>query len=289
MLFNGIYVPLVTPFLDGEVDLESHDSLVDYLLDYDLGGLMMFGTTGEFLALNDSEIHRLVERTLPRIKGRVPFYLTVNGANSLAIAKVIKAFEEYPIDGYLVGSPYYMKPTQEGVILHYKHLAKLTTKNIFIYNIPFRSAVNVSNETAFLLADIHNIVGIKDVCGNLEQSFELLTRRPQNFSVLAGQDPHFFASLAYGADGGIIASAHLFPDKFSNLVDTMHKGDLANGYVLWTKLQSLVSVLFEEPSPIGIKYALHKLKVLKSPECRPPLTPITQINAEKIDEAIRRV
>lgn len=289
MALKGIYVPLVTPFRHGEVDYESHDRLVDYLLEYDLGGLMMFGTTGEFLALSDSEMHQLVERTLPRIGDRLPLYLAVAGGSSLAVENIIRMFEKYPVDGYLVGSPYYMKPTQEGVILHYKQAAKASKRNMLIYNIPFRSAINVSNETVFALSEIPNIKGIKDVCGDLEQSFELLTRRPQGFTVLAGQDPHFFSTLAYGADGGIIASAHFAPEKFIELDQVMRDGDLNRGFALWSNLQPLVSALFQEPSPIGIKYALSKLKIIESPECRLPLTPITKENAALIDSALESV
>jgi 4-hydroxy-tetrahydrodipicolinate synthase len=287
MKLTGIHVPLVTPFLDGKIDFASHDRLVKHLLEYEnLGGIMMFGTTGEFLALSETEIHQLIERTIPLINKRVPYYVSVAGGSTQAVVKAIEGVEQYPIDGYLVGSPYYMKPSQAGVIQHYKLAASATKRNVLLYNIPFRSAINIDNNTAFELSKISNVTGIKDVCGNLDQSFDLLARRPDNFTVLAGQDPHFFSTLAYGADGGIIAGAHFATEKFIAIDRIMRAGDLNRGRALWKELQPLVNALFQEPSPIGIKYALAKLKIITSAESRLPMTPITHPNAVFIDQAL---
>jgi len=283
---NGVFVPMVTPFRDGSLDLESHDRLLDYLLEGEPDGLMMFGTTGERLALTESETRALTERTLERLDGRLPLYLGVAGAATAEVEHAIEVLDEYPAAGYLVGSPYYMRPNQDGLFQHYQRTSAATAKPVLIYNIPFRTAVNVANDTVLALAEVPNVVGIKDVCGDLEQSFDLLARRPNDFTVLAGQDPYLFTALAYGSDGAVLASAHLETAEFTRLVALMRAGELIRGRQLWLRLLPLVTALFTEPSPMGIKYALWRKGILHSPECRLPLTTVSPANALGIDRAM---
>jgi 4-hydroxy-tetrahydrodipicolinate synthase len=286
---EGVYVPMVTPFRDGSVDFESHERLLGYLLDFDLDGIMMFGTTGERLSLIESETRQLVERTLRRTEGRLPLYLGVAGASTAEVEQAILVLDEYPATGYLVGSPYYMRPNQDGLIEHYRRTSAATAKPVLIYNIPFRTAVNVANETVFELSEVPNIVGIKDVCGDLDQTFDLLARRRPGFSVLAGEDPHLFAAFAYGADGAVLASAHVATAEFVRFVRLMRSGDLIAGRDAWRRLLPLVSALFTEPSPMGIKYALWRMGIITSPECRLPLTTVADANAAAIDHCLAQL
>lgn len=286
---KGVFVPIVTPILEGAVDYASHERLLAHVLGHDIDGLVMFGTTGERLTLSDREAEELVERTLPHLDGRVPLYLGVGGPATAEVVKAVRGFERFPVDGYMVASPYYNRPSQDGLLAHFQRVAAATDRNILIYNIPFRTAVNVSNETLFALAEVPNVIGVKDVCGSFEQTFDLLTRRSDDFVVLAGQDPHYFTSLAYGADGGILASAHLETDRFIELTSAMREGDLLRGRRLWRELEPLISLLFEEPSPMAIKYCLWRKGLIASPECRLPLTQISPSNAMALDRWLESV
>jgi 4-hydroxy-tetrahydrodipicolinate synthase len=165
-------------------------------------------------------------------------------------------------------------------------LAENTERPILIYNIPYRTGVNLGNETMLRLAEIANIAGVKDCCADATQSFDLLRRRPSGFSVLTGEDVLFYTALTQGADGGILASAHVDPAGFARVREHLLRGDQPGALTAWRALADLPRLLFAEPSPAPIKHWLWRAGLIDSPELRLPMTPVTVALAARIDEEI---
>lgn len=283
---TGILVPIVTPFSDGAIDFESVDRLVERLISDGVSGLVVLGTTGESLALDQAEGLALADHVIDRAAGAVPVYVGVSGAATHKVTKAIAAFEGLAAAGYLVSCPYYNRPPQDGLLLHFERVADATAKEIIVYNIPSRTAVNMSNDVLLALAEQRNVVGVKDCCGSLPQSFELLGRRSPGFSVLTGEDALLLTMLAHGGDGGILASAHVGTSHFVELFDAVRRNDLDRARVVWSTVASLITTLFAEPNPMPIKYWLWRAGVLASPECRAPLTGVSEGLKATIDARI---
>jgi 4-hydroxy-tetrahydrodipicolinate synthase len=186
----------------------------------------------------------------------------------------------WPIDGYLITCPYYSRPSQEGLYRHFAALAAATDRPILIYNIPYRTGVNMANDTLLRLAEQPNIVGVKDCCADIAQSFDLLRRRDPSFSVLTGEDAQFFSAIVHGADGGILASAHIDPAGFASVMNDRSPHCLGP----WGALLDAVRLLFAEPSPAPIKHVLWRRGLIASPELRLPMTTITAALADRLDK-----
>ncbi len=167
----------------------------------------------------------------------------------------LKATEAWPVDGYLITCPYYSRPSQEGIFRHFSLLARAAERPVLVYNIPYRTGVNLANETLLrLAAEQRHIVGVKDCCADMAQSHDLLRRRPPGFAVLTGEDAQFFQAMAAGANGGILASAHAGPAAFAAVADAITGGRLPEARRLWDRLTDLVRLLFSEPNPAPIKH-----------------------------------
>jgi 4-hydroxy-tetrahydrodipicolinate synthase len=167
------------------------------------------------------------------------------------------------------------RPGQDGLREHFTRIAEATDRQIVIYNIPYRTSVNLANETLLALAELPNVVGVKDSCGNLAQSLDLLRQRPAGFAVMTGDDPSFYTVLAHGADGGILASAHLATERFVAVHERMVANDHRSARAVWSELEGLVPLLFREANPMPIKHALWRRGLIASAECRLPLTRIS--------------
>ncbi len=279
----GIYLPLVTPFRDGALDEESLGRLAAHFAAGPLDGLILAATTGEGLTLDDDETARLVDIVAGTVAGRLPIYLGLSGSDTRKLAKRLAATESWPIDGYLVACPYYSRPSQEGLWRHFTALAEATPRPLVLYNIPYRTGVNLANETLFRLAELPNIVGVKDCCADAAQSFDLLRLRPTGFAVLTGEDALFHTAIAQGADGGILASAHIDPAGFAALRRELLTGALDAAVARWGGLVDLVRLLFAEPNPAAIKHWLWRAGLIASPELRLPMTGVTPSLAGKLD------
>jgi 4-hydroxy-tetrahydrodipicolinate synthase len=284
--FQGLWLPLITPFRDGALDEATLATLVRRYVAAPIDGLILAATTGEALTLDPGEVERLVAVTAEANAGRRPLYLGLSGSDTRKLAHTLADTRAWPIDGYLVACPYYTRPSQDGLYLHFATLAEISDKPLALYNIPYRTGVNLANDTLLRLAEFDKIVGIKDCCAVHEQSFDLLRRRPPGFSVLTGEDALFFSAIAHGADGGVLASAHVDPRAFAEMRELLLGGDRAAALNLWGGLADIVSLLFAEPSPAPIKYWLWRKGWLPSPEVRLPMTPISFALARRIDAAI---
>jgi 4-hydroxy-tetrahydrodipicolinate synthase len=279
---NILWLPLITPFKDGAVDFASYERLIAHYRAIGVDAFFPLGTTGESPTLDDADSEALIERTLAAA-GDVPVYVGVGGNATAKVVKTLKRLERLPFRGIVSVCPYYNRPSQDGLIQHFKAIAAETDREVFIYNIPYRTAVNLANESLIELAKVPNIVGVKDSCGILAQSLDLLARKPKGFSVLTGEDALYFTMLANGADGGILAASHIMTERFHEVGRRFADNDIAGARAAWAPLASLVPLLFAEANPMPIKYLLWRQGLIASPECRLPLTRISDALARRLD------
>jgi 4-hydroxy-tetrahydrodipicolinate synthase len=282
---SGLWLPLVTPFKDGDVDFSSYERLIEHYIAKGVDGLFPLGATGESPALDDDEIDELVERTVAKVAGRVPVFVGVGGNATHKVEKTLERLDRFAFEGIVSVCPYYNRPSQDGLIAHFRAIAAATDRDVLIYNIPYRTAVNLLNDSLLELAQVPNIVGVKDSSGNIAQSLELLQRKPVDFSVLTGEDALFFTMMANGADGGILASSHLMTAGFVEVGRRFAANDVAGARAAWAPLASFVPLLFAEANPMPIKYLLWRQGLIASPECRLPLTHISDALARRLDAA----
>ena len=280
---SGLWLPLITPFKDGAVDFSSYERLIEHYLALGVDGLFPLGTTGESPTLDEAEIDAVVERTVAVAAGRVPVFVGVGGNATHKVEKTLRRLERFAFAGIVSVCPYYNRPSQDGLIAHFRRIAQATDRDVAIYNIPYRTAVNLSNDALLELAQVPNIVGVKDSSGSVAQSLELLQRRPKDFAVLTGEDALYFTMMANGADGGILASSHLMTERFVETGRRFAANDLAGARAAWAPLAAFVPLLFAEANPMPIKYLLWRQGLIASPECRLPLTRISDGLAKKLD------
>ena len=281
---SGIWLPLITPFRDGAVDWLSLNRLVAHVRAQPVDGLIVAATTGEGMTLDDDETERLVAE-VAAAAGGLPLHLGLSGSDTRKLTKALGRTAGWPVDGYLIPCPYYVRPSQEGLYRHFAALADATERPIVVYNIPYRTGVNMANETLLRLAERPNVVGVKDCAADAAQSFDLLARRPAGFSVLTGEDALFHTALAQGADGGILATAHIGAARFAAVRAAHLSGDHNGALALWRRLVDVVRLMFGEPSPAPIKHWLWREGVIGSPELRLPMTGVTPAFATRIDAA----
>jgi 4-hydroxy-tetrahydrodipicolinate synthase len=281
---KGVWLPIVTPFSDNKIDYKSYKKLIDYYTQKGIKGLIPNGTTGECPTIEDYEFEEILEKTVEFNNNRLPIYYGLGGNNTAKILKQLKVVEKCKVDGILSVSPYYSRPDQNGIFEHFKAISEATNLKIIIYNIPYRTGRNIENDTIFKLAELDNIVGVKDSCGNINQSMELLFNRPDNFSILTGEDVLFYISIALGGDGGILAASHLETEKFVSVMDSMDKNDQKTALATWKTIENFIPLLFKEPNPAPIKYYLAKKGLIESAEVRLPLTGISDNLKRELDK-----
>jgi len=283
--FSGVWLPIVTPFADGAIDRASYQRLIDHYVAAGVAGLVPLGTTGESPTVDEAEGDALIEAAVATAAGRLPILVGVGGNDTRRVVKAVRRLERHAAAGVLSVCPYYNRPSQDGLREHFIRVAEATDRPILIYNIPYRTGVNLANDTLLALAEHPNIAGVKDSSGNLAQSLELLRRRPEGFAVLTGDDAHFFTTLAHGGDGGILASAHVETARFLDVYRRMAANDHVGARAVWARLEPLVALLFREPNPMPLKHWLWRRGLIASAECRLPLTRVSDALARELDRA----
>jgi 4-hydroxy-tetrahydrodipicolinate synthase len=287
---RGLWLPLVTPFRGGELDETSLRRLVRHYAALPVDGLVLAATTGESLTLTSAETERLVRTVRDEIGSTqiLPLCLGLSGSNTAALQDTLARTAAWPIDVYLMSCPYYSRPSQHGMQLHFGALAERAAHPMMLYNIPYRTGVNLGNEAMLQLAAHHNIVGLKDCCDDREQSRDLLRRRQQNFAVLTGEDARYHEALADGADGAILASAHIETETFADVWKLHAAGERDAALARWRSVADLTRLLFSEPSPAPIKYWLKCCGLIESAEVRLPMTEVSAGLAARLDREIER-
>ncbi len=230
----------------------------------------------------------LTARDEARRSRNLPICLGLSGSNTRALLETLERTADWPIDGYLISCPYYSRPSQRGLELHFRALADRAEHPVVLYNIPYRTGVNLGNEAMLRLADHRNIVGLKDCSADRNQSLDLLRRRPASFAVLTGEDAQYQEALSDGADGGILASAHVETEAFAQIQNLLTAGEPVAALARWRSVANLTRLLFSEPSPAPIKYWLWRTGLIESAELRLPMTEVSGELAARLDRAIQR-
>lgn len=284
MKFSGVWVPIITPIKNNEVDFVSFKRMIEHYISEGVTGIMPLATTGESPTLTEVEYEKVLEKTMEFVNKRTPVVVGLGGNNTKKLTEQVKVLEKYKVDGILSVSPYYSRPDQRGIYNHFKTLAEATALDIILYNIPYRTGRNMENETINKLAEIKNIVGLKDACGNFNQTYDLLMNRPKDFTILTGEDNYFYSTLALGGDGGIMASSHLNTEVYVKVFELAKANDFNGALQEWKKVCDIIPLLFAEPNPAPLKYSLKKIGLIDSDEIRLPLMNITEDLERKLDK-----
>ena len=288
MDLEGVFTALVTPFRDDAVDEDALRALVERQIAAGVDGLAPCGSTGESATLSHAEHRRVVEIVVAAARGRLPV-LAGTGSNSTREAiELTRYAKEAGADGALLISPYYNKPTQEGIVAHYAEIARETDFPLVVYNIPGRTASNMLPSTLARLADIEPVVGVKEASGDLAQISAVVAVCPDDFSVLSGDDALTLPLLAVGGRGVISTSANVAPAEMVDLVRAFRAGDLERALRTHQRLLPLFDALFCETNPIPVKAALGLLGLVGD-EIRLPLTRLTDANRERLQVVLKEI
>ncbi len=288
-MFRGTGTALITPFRGGAFDEAGYRSFIDFQIEGGVDALIVLGTTGEAPSVTDEERARIISCAVSHSKGRVPV-IVGTGSNSTAhtISMSVQA-QDLGADGVLVVTPYYNKPTQEGLYLHFKAVARSISIPIVLYNVPGRTGCNILPETVARLLDVPNIVGIKEASGDMAQVDQLIRLvkplRP-DFMVYSGNDDQAFHLVCSGGDGIISVLSNAAPREMSFMVDRILAGDLEEARDEHLRLFPLMKGLFVESNPIPVKYAVAKLGYCTE-EIRLPLTPASQSTKDRVDRDLK--
>jgi 4-hydroxy-tetrahydrodipicolinate synthase len=284
-MFTGSMVALVTPFKDGKVDWQSLENLIEFHIQNGTRGIVPCGTTGESATLSHEEHDAVVKTVVSSVNKRVPV-IAGTGSNSTAEAvRLTRAAEKSGADGALMISPYYNRPTQEGIYQHYRKVASEVGIPIIVYNIPGRTGSKIEPETLARLAEIDNIAGVKEATGSVDQAIDVIRLCGDRLAVYSGEDSLIFSLMALGGQGVISTVANVAPKQTAELADACLKRDWESGRALQFKLIPLIRSLFIETNPIPVKTAL-SLMGKCSGELRLPLTPMAEGNLKKLNQAM---
>lgn len=286
MTIQGVLIPLITPFKEGKIDFDSYKNMIKHYENKGIKGFIPVATTGETPTLSEYEYESIIEKTVEYNDKKIPIYVGFGGNNTEKMAKEIKILEKYDVQGVLSVSPYYNRPDQRGIYEHFKRISEATAMDIIIYNIPYRTGRNIENDTLRRLAEFKNIVGVKDCCGDFNQSMELLLNRPKEFSILTGEDAYFFSTLALGGDGGIMASAHINTEKFVEVYKKMKDNKHVEALKIWREIAPSIPLLFKEPNPAPVKYCLSKQGIISTDQVRLPLVNVSSELAKELNNIL---
>lgn len=263
-MFSGLGVAVITPFTtEGELDEAALIKILHYLIDNKTDYLVALGTTGEPATQTDGEQNEILDIFFQEAGEKIPIVIGCGGNNTKSISQRIRFYTEtYRPAGILSVSPYYNKPTQQGIYQHYHYLASETDIPIILYNVPGRTASNIDAETTVMLAqNHHNIVAIKEASGNYLHIMELFSHIPSNFQVISGDDFTAFNTLALGGSGIISVIGNAFPQQMSNLIQFVHDGRIKEARKIHYQLLPLMHMCFSEGNPAGVKAIMHELQL----------------------------
>ncbi len=284
-MFSGAFTALVTPFRNGEVDVEALEGLVEFQIQQGVNGLVPCGTTGESPTLSEKEDRVVIEAVVRVTNGRVPV-VAGTGSNSTDMAiKYTRMAEEAGADGSLQVAPYYNKPTQEGLYRHFATIAESTSLPLILYNIPGRTSVTIAAETIARLAEVPNIVGVKESTLSMNMVSDIRYLCGDEFDILSGDDPMILPLMSLGGTGVISVVSNIAPGAVSEMVAALNSGDYDRGRELHYQLLPLIRALSVETNPIPIKAAASLLG-LCSDEMRLPLVPMSGENLGKLQEVM---
>lgn len=284
-MFHGAIVATVTPFRNGRLDEAALKRLVEFQIRNGTDGIVPCGTTGESATLSYEEHERVIDVVVAAVGGRVPVIAGTGSNNTREAIMLTKYAKKAGADAALVITPYYNKPTQEGLFRHFRAVAEAADIPVVMYNVPGRTGVNMAPETVARLAEVKNIVGLKEASGNLEQASAILRLVPKKFCFLSGDDSLFFPMLALGAKGVISVASNVAPRLVADLYDAYASGEISRAREIHFRLWPLFKVLFVETNPIPAKTALAMMKMIRE-EFRLPLCPLSEASRKALAKVL---
>ncbi len=284
---KGAIVAIVTPFKDGEVDEQGLRNLVEWQIKSGTHCIVPCGTTGESATLTHEEHMRVVEITIDQVRGRVPVIAGTGSNSTDETIMLTKHAKKAGADAALVITPYYNKPSQEGLYQHFMAVAKECKFPMILYNVPGRTSVNMLPQTVARCAKNRYVIGIKEATGSLKQVSDVIRFCPRNFIVLSGDDFTAFPTLAIGGKGVISVCSNVMPKEMANMMNYFFKGDIDKARRLHYKLFPLFEALFFETNPVPAKTALFEMGRIDSDEVRLPLAPMSDANRERLMEVLK--
>ena len=288
MNLKGLGVAIITPFKeDFSVDFRALTKLINHVIDGGVDYIVSLGTTGESVVLNNQEKASVIEHTINTVEKRVPICLGIGGNDTMAIVDKIKKTNFSNISAILSVSPYYNKPSQEGIFLHYKLISESSSVPIILYNVPGRTSSNIEASTTLKLASkFSNIIGIKEASGDLSQISQIIKNKPKNFNVVSGDDDLTNQIIKNGGDGVISVVGQCLPELFSKMVHEALNKNFSISDKISFELSNFIQSLFKNGNPSGIKSALNHLNICEN-ILRLPLTPVEKKLYDNIKEKLK--
>lgn len=287
-MLKGSLVALITPMnQDGSINYEQLHDLIDWHIENGTDGIVAVGTTGESATLPVEEHLAVIEATVKHVNKRVPVIAGTGANNTVEAIALSKAAEQAGADYTLSVVPYYNKPSQEGIYQHFKAIAEATSIPMVIYNVPGRTVVSMSNDTILRLAEIPNIIGVKEASGNIGNNIELINSVPEGFAVLSGDDPTGLPFMLCGGHGVVTVAANVAPKLFADMCRAALEGDIATARRLNEQLIPIYNTMFCEPSPAAPKWGLSLLGKCE-PHVRLPLVALTEAGQAKVRAALEK-
>ncbi len=286
---KGTGVALITPFKsNSDIDYDALNKVIDFVIEGSVNYIVILGTTGETPTLDKHEKINVIKETYLKVNNRIPVVVGIGGNNTKELLDDLEKFPLEKATAILSTSPYYNKPSQEGLFQHYKTLANAAPKPIIVYNVPGRTAKNINTSTTIRLAnEVENIAGIKEASGDMLQCMQILRDRPENFLVVSGDDALALPQLACGMDGVISVAANCFPKQFSDMVNFCLNKDFISAKKLNDKLMEGYDLLFSENNPAGVKAFMNELGFIEN-NLRLPLVPLSEELHEKVKRYLKK-
>ena len=285
-MFSGSFVALVTPFKNNRVDVEKLKELVEFHIKKGTSGIVPCGTTGESPTLSHEEHRLVIETVVKAVNGRIKVIAGTGSNNTNEAIELTRFAKEVGADGCLVITPYYNKPTQNGLYLHFKKIAETVDIPIIMYNVPGRTGTNMISSTAAKLSKIKNIIGLKEASGNITQISQIVRECVEEFDVLSGDDAMTFPILAVGGKGVISVAANIAPAEVAELVEAFNKGDINKSRKMHLKMLPLFEAMFYETNPIPVKTSMNLMGMI-SDDIRLPLCKMSEENLKKLKTTLK--
>ncbi len=287
--FHGAMVALITPFFNGELDEQALVGLIEFQIKNGTHAIVPCGTTGESATLSFKEHKRVIELTVQTVAGRVPVIAGTGANNTLEAIELTQSAKESGADAVLSVTPYYNKPSQDGLFAHFKAIAEAVDIPMFLYNVPGRTSINMLPATVARLAEVVNVVGIKEACGSLEQISDVIRLCPDDFILLSGDDFTAMPTVFVGGKGVISVISNAYPKAMSELMEAALEGDIGRANELHYRLFPLMKTMFAAPNPVPAKKAVELLGRVRDGRPRLPLVPIDEASLAKLKAAMEQL
>lgn len=272
--YHGALVAIVTPFIDGKLDEQGLIDLIEFQIAGGTHGIVPCGTTGESATIDFDEHKRVIDLTVKTVNGRVPVVAGTGGNNTLEAIELTESARASGADAVLSVVPYYNKPDQEGMYLHFKTIVERVDIPLFLYNVPGRTVVSIAADTVARLAELDNIIGIKEATGSLEHISDVIRKTPDDFIILSGDDFTSMPTVFIGAHGVISVISNVYPQGMAQMMERALGGDIKGAQELHYQMYDLMKLMFSTPSPGPAKKALELMGMIKSGEVRLPIAPM---------------